>query len=163
MVGRFVEVCGRGCLKVNAGKSKVGMLGWSEGLECMGNWLIGQLQKRWIDSMNCFILYLFFLSIFYLALLPLWAVYVRKLLPPSCLIPQVLLVSINIFHFPWYFVYWNWCALTQVGGMCLYIAWLDLGIWVGNTAYYLRLSMSRMESINPQFSFHFGWNRSQYG
>ena len=30
----FVEVCKRRGLKVNAGKSKVMMLGWEEGLEC---------------------------------------------------------------------------------------------------------------------------------
>ena len=34
MVGYFVEVCRRGGLKVNAGKSKVIMLGGEEGLEC---------------------------------------------------------------------------------------------------------------------------------
>ena len=34
MVGRFVEVCRRRYLKVNAGKSKVMVLGGEEGLEC---------------------------------------------------------------------------------------------------------------------------------
>ena len=34
MVGRFDEVCRRRCLKVNAGKSKVMLLGGEEGLEC---------------------------------------------------------------------------------------------------------------------------------
>ena len=34
MVGRFVEVCKRRGLKVNAGKSKVMVLGGEEGLEC---------------------------------------------------------------------------------------------------------------------------------
>ena len=34
MVGRFVEVCRRRDLKVNAGKSKVVLLGQEEGLEC---------------------------------------------------------------------------------------------------------------------------------
>ena len=33
MVGRFVEMCRRG-LKVNAGKSKVMVMNWEEGLEC---------------------------------------------------------------------------------------------------------------------------------
>ena len=33
MVGHFVEVCSRRGLKVNAGKSKVMMLGGEEGLE----------------------------------------------------------------------------------------------------------------------------------
>ena len=33
-VGRFIEVCRRRGLKVNAGKSKVMLLGWEEGLEC---------------------------------------------------------------------------------------------------------------------------------
>ena len=34
MVGHFVEVCRRRCLKFNAGKSKMMMLGGEEGLEC---------------------------------------------------------------------------------------------------------------------------------
>ena len=34
MVRRFVEVCRRGGLKVNAGKSKVVVLGGEEGLGC---------------------------------------------------------------------------------------------------------------------------------
>ena len=34
MVGRFVEVCRRRGLKVNAGKNKVMVLGGEEGLEC---------------------------------------------------------------------------------------------------------------------------------
>ena len=34
MVEHFVEVCRRRGLKVNAGKSKVMVLGWEEGLEC---------------------------------------------------------------------------------------------------------------------------------
>ena len=34
MVGCFVEVCRRRGLKVNAGKSKVMVLGGEEGLEC---------------------------------------------------------------------------------------------------------------------------------
>ena len=34
MMGRFVEACGRRDLKVNAGKSKVMVLDWEEGLEC---------------------------------------------------------------------------------------------------------------------------------
>ena len=34
MVERFVEVCRRRVLKVNAGKSKVMVLGGEEGLEC---------------------------------------------------------------------------------------------------------------------------------
>ena len=34
MVGRFVEVCRRRGLKVNAGKSKMMVLGGEEGLEC---------------------------------------------------------------------------------------------------------------------------------
>ena len=34
MVGRFVEVCRRKGLKVNAPKSKVMVLGWEEGLKC---------------------------------------------------------------------------------------------------------------------------------
>ena len=34
MVGRFAEVCRRRGLKVNAGKSKVIVLGGEEGLEC---------------------------------------------------------------------------------------------------------------------------------
>ena len=34
MVGCFVEVCRRRVLKVNAGKSKVMVLGGEEGLEC---------------------------------------------------------------------------------------------------------------------------------
>ena len=34
MVGRFVEVCRRKSLKVNADKSKVIMLNGEEGLEC---------------------------------------------------------------------------------------------------------------------------------
>ena len=34
MLGRFVEVYKRRCLKVNAGKSKVMVLGGEEGLEC---------------------------------------------------------------------------------------------------------------------------------
>ena len=34
MVGRFAEVCRRRGLKVNAGKSKVMVLGGEEGLEC---------------------------------------------------------------------------------------------------------------------------------
>ena len=34
MVGHFVEVCRRRGLKVNAGKSKVMVLGGEEGLEC---------------------------------------------------------------------------------------------------------------------------------
>ena len=33
MVGRFAEVCRRRGLKANAGKSKVMVLGWEEGLE----------------------------------------------------------------------------------------------------------------------------------
>ena len=33
-VGRFVEVCRRKCLKVNAGKSNVTLLGGEERLEC---------------------------------------------------------------------------------------------------------------------------------
>ena len=34
IVGRFIEVCKRRCLKVNAVKSKVMLLGGKEGLEC---------------------------------------------------------------------------------------------------------------------------------
>ena len=34
IVGRFIEVCRRRDLKVNAGKSKVMFLGGEEGLEC---------------------------------------------------------------------------------------------------------------------------------
>ena len=34
MVGRFVEICRRKVLKVNAGKNKVMVLGGEEGLEC---------------------------------------------------------------------------------------------------------------------------------
>ena len=34
VVGRFAEVCRRRSLKVNAGKSKVVILGGEEGLEC---------------------------------------------------------------------------------------------------------------------------------
>ena len=34
MVGRFAELCRRRGLKVNAGKSKVMLLGWEERLEC---------------------------------------------------------------------------------------------------------------------------------
>ena len=34
IVGRFIEVCRRIGLKVNAGKSKVILLGGEEGLEC---------------------------------------------------------------------------------------------------------------------------------
>ena len=37
MVGHFVEVCRRGSLKVNAGKSKVMLLNGKEGLECEVN------------------------------------------------------------------------------------------------------------------------------
>ena len=33
-MGRFVEVCGRRGLKVNAGKSKVMVMNGEEGLEC---------------------------------------------------------------------------------------------------------------------------------
>ena len=34
IVGRFIEVYGRRCLRVNEGKSKVMVLGGEEGLEC---------------------------------------------------------------------------------------------------------------------------------
>ena len=34
IVGHFIEVCRRSCLKANAGKSKVMLLGGEEGLEC---------------------------------------------------------------------------------------------------------------------------------
>ena len=34
MVGRYIEVCRRRGLKVNAGKSKVMLLGGEEGLKC---------------------------------------------------------------------------------------------------------------------------------
>ena len=33
-MGRFAEVCRRRCLKINAGKIKLMLLGGDEGLEC---------------------------------------------------------------------------------------------------------------------------------
>ena len=58
MVGCFAEVCRRGGLKVNAGKSKVMGLGGEEGIEC--EVCVDGIHLEHVSNLN--ILYFFFIN-----------------------------------------------------------------------------------------------------